>query len=277
MSSDRPASGLGAIHVVTARNRVNWNRIAPKREGEPASLFRGGGSTLAEYERELAGEVAGKRVLHLACSVGDEVLSWANLGAHAIGADISDVAIAKARSKAAAAGIDAEFHRADMFDLPSSLTGLDLIYLSWGAICWAPDLDTLAAVIAERLRPGGSVLISDHHPLWEVLTVAGENQLTVTGDYFGRTTPRNSPDAAKQPIGARKQSDAGHPVAEDGVPPFAAFVWPVSDVVMSLVRAGFRLDAFFEAAEPAIYPGLGDAGLLVPAYYVVKATRQDSA
>jgi 2-polyprenyl-3-methyl-5-hydroxy-6-metoxy-1,4-benzoquinol methylase len=266
--SRQTSGSLGAIHAITAANRANWNRIAPKRDGQPASLFRDGGSTLAACERELAGDVTGKRILHLACSTGDEVLSWANLGATAIGADISEVAIGKAMRKAADAGINAEFHRADMFDLPAGLTGLDLIYLSWGAICWAPDLDVLAGIIAERLRPQGSVLISDHHPLWEVLTVRGENHLTITGDYFGRATPRNSPDKAKQPTGARGETEA---------PSFAAFVWPVSDVVMSLVRAGLRLDAFFEAPEPAIYADLGDAAAYIPAYYAIKATKTTPA
>ena len=262
------SESLAALRAITAANRDSWNRIAPKREVEPASLFSGGGSTLEAYERELAGDVTGKRLLHLACSNGDEVLSWANLGADAIGADISDVAIGKARRKAADAGIHAEFHRADMFELPPDLTALDLIYLSWGAICWAPDLDALAGIIAQRLRPRGSALISDHHPLWEILTVRGENHLTVTGDYFGRGTPRNSPDAAKQPVGARGETET---------PSFAAFVWPVSDVVMSLLRAELRLDAFFEAPEPAIYADLGAAAAHIPAYYAIKATKADPA
>jgi hypothetical protein len=122
----------------------------------------------------------------------------------------------------------------------------------------------LAAIIAERLRPRGSVLICDHHPLWEVLSVRGENHLAVTGDYFGRGTPGNSPDATKRPLGARGEPEA---------PSFAAFVWPVSDVVMSLVRAGLRLDAFSEAAEPAIYAELGNAARHIPACYAVKATK----
>jgi hypothetical protein len=88
--SQQTSSALGAIHAITAANRDNWNQIAPNRDGRPASLFRDGGSTLAAFERELAGDVTGKRILQLACSAGDEVLSWANLGANAIGADISE-------------------------------------------------------------------------------------------------------------------------------------------------------------------------------------------
>jgi predicted kinase/SAM-dependent methyltransferase len=268
----RTSRTFESLHAVTEANRGGWNRIAPHRDGRPAAFFRDGGSALEAYERELAGDakgdatggVTGKRILHLACSTGEEVLSWANLGADAIGADISDVAIDKARRKAIDAGIRAEFHRADMFDLPAELADLDLIYLSWGAICWVPDLDVLAGIITERLRPRGSVLICDHHPLWELLSVRGENHVAVTRDFFGRGTPGNSPDETKRPLGARDEPEA---------PPFAAFVWPVSDVVMSLVRAGLRLDAFFEAAEPAIYPDLGNAAERIPAYYAIKATK----
>jgi hypothetical protein len=64
-----------------------------------------------------------------------------------------------------------------------------------------------------------------------------------------------------------------HKRGEADVPEFAAFVWPVSDIVMALVRTGLRLDAYFEGPEPAIYAGLGDAAAHIPAYYVVKATK----
>nr|WP_241995421.1 class I SAM-dependent methyltransferase [Kribbella sp. VKM Ac-2568] len=66
----------------------------------------------------------------MACSCGDQVLSWTNLGAIATGIDISDVAIQVARRKASDAGIEADFRQADIFDLPADLVNLDLIYLS---------------------------------------------------------------------------------------------------------------------------------------------------
>src|SRR5258705_6353495 len=126
------------ISATTEANRVSWNQIASRRHGNPADFYRDNGVSLEDFELELAGDVTGKRVLQLACSHGDQVLSWANLGATAIGIDISDVAIDNARRKAAEAQIAAEFRQADMFDLPADLINLDLIYLSWGVICWAP-------------------------------------------------------------------------------------------------------------------------------------------
>jgi 2-polyprenyl-3-methyl-5-hydroxy-6-metoxy-1,4-benzoquinol methylase len=252
------------VHSITEANRASWNQIAPDRPGQPAEFFKSGGLVLEDFEQQLAGDVRGKRILQIACSCGDEILSWANLGATAIGTDISDVAIERAREKATQANIQAEFRQADMYDLPADLTNLDLIYFSWGAICWAPDLNLLAQSLTARLRPGGSILLADHHPLWEVLAVRGENHLAVAGNYFGRSTPRADTDDAKLPVGARGTASP---------PPFAAFVWPTSDVVMSLVRAGLRLDAFTESPAPDIYPNLGPTAPNLPAYYVIKATK----
>ena len=252
------------IFQITAANRVSWNYIAPRRVGRAADTFRDGGHVLEPFEVELAGDMAGKRVLQLACSMGDEVLSWSNLGANATGIDISDVAIENARRKAAAAGVEADFRQADMFDLPADLVDIDLIYFSWGAICWVPDLTRFAEIIASRLRVGGAVLAADHHPLWEVVSVRDAATLEVKADYFGRTTPNATDDDAKRPIGAHHDRD---------VPPATSFVWPVSDVITAFLAAGLRLDAFQEFANPSMYAGLGPAASHVPAYYVVKAVR----
>jgi SAM-dependent methyltransferase len=253
-----------SVRIITEANRTSWNQIAPQRPGDPAEFFAAGGLALDDFEQALAGDVQGKRVLQLACSSGDQVLSWAILGADAVGVDISDIAIDIARQKAVEAGVLAEFRQADMFDLPAELTGFDLIYFSAGAICWVPDLQQFAEIIAERLRPGGSVLMMDHHPVWEVLAVRGDNQFGVVGNYFGRQTPRSETDDAKRPLGAR---GTGNP------PPFAAFVWPVSDVVMAFIGAGLRLDVLYEGVEPDMYTGAGRTAANLPAYYVIKATR----
>ncbi|HEY1487816.1 MAG TPA: hypothetical protein VGF84_17045, partial [Micromonosporaceae bacterium] len=131
-------------------------------------------------------------------------------------------------------------------------------------ICWAPDLDRLAQLIAERLRPGGSVLLAEHHPLWEVLGVRAEDHVVVNGDYFGRSTPDEDNDDDKRPKGARGEADA---------PPLTSFVWPVADVVAAFINAGLRIDAFRELPEPAMYSRLGAAAAYLPAIYVIKATR----
>ncbi|MFC6158011.1 class I SAM-dependent methyltransferase [Kribbella jiaozuonensis] len=252
---------------ITESNRAGWNQIHSARPGQPASYFAGGGSTLSADELAAAGSVRDRRVLQLACSCGDEVLSWAQLGAVVTGVDISEVALEMARSKSAAAGIPADFRRADMLALPADLTGFDLIYLSWGAICWVPDLTVFATLIASRLAPGGSILLADHHPVWEVLAVQGPGQLTVAADYFGRSTPRATIENTKLPTGARDNPDA---------PTFTAFVWPPSDIITALLAAGLTLSAFQESPVAEMYPALGPMATHLPAVYLIKATRNVS-
>lgn len=70
------------IRAITQANRASWNKIAAERHGDPAVFYHAGGVSLADFERELAGDVEGKRVLTLACSSGDQVLSWANRPLH---------------------------------------------------------------------------------------------------------------------------------------------------------------------------------------------------
>jgi hypothetical protein len=139
-----------------------------------------------------------------------------------------------------------------------------MIYLSWGAICWVPDLVLFAEIVASRLRPGGSLLLCDHHPVWEVLSVPEHDRLTTVGDYFSRARAVTVQENSKLPSGARNEPNA---------PMFSTFVWPISDVVMALVNAGFRLEAFHEAPEPDLYAGLGEAANRLPAYYVIKARK----
>lgn len=252
------------LRDITRANRVSWDQIHYARPGLPADFFASGGSALEDFEVAEAGVVSGQRVLQLACSCGDQALSWALLGAEVTGVDISDVAISMARSKASEAGIPVTFRQADILDLPADLTGLDLIYLSWGAICWVPDLTVFARLVADRLAPGGSVVLAEHHPAWEVLAVAGPNHLTVTADYFGRTTPRATIDNAKLPTGARNNPAA---------PTFTAFIWPTSDIITALLAAGLHLAAFREFPVPDLYADLGPAASHLPATYLIKATR----
>lgn len=251
---------------LTATIRANgeaWNAIAPMRHGQPPDYYINGGSALELIEIDLAGDVRGKTVLHLACSAGDEVISWAILGATAHGVDIAEVHIEKAIAKAAAVGVSCDFRRGDMFDLPPDLRDLDVIYISWGGVNWAPDIDMWATIVASRLKPGGAVLISEMHPLWFALSVTGENALTVRADYFETASIPTAWDATKEPVGGRES---------DG-PVLKSFIWSLGSMVTALLKAGLRIDALSECADAENYPGLGSAGVAIPAVYYLKATR----
>ena len=119
-------------------------------------------------EAEL-GPVAGKRVLHLQCHFGSDTLKLAQRGANAIGLDFSADAIAAARRLAGELGLAdrTDFVLADLYNAPAAIAepaGFDIVFVSWGAICWLPDIHRWAEIVAHFLRPGGFLYIAEAHP-----------------------------------------------------------------------------------------------------------------
>lgn len=253
------------VAAVTRQNRDYWEAIAAGRLGEPAEFFRDGGSALSDDELAAIGDPAGLRVLHLACSIGDECISFAQLGAEdVVGVDISPTHLATGRAKAAAVGVELDLREGDLTALDPELTGFDLIFIGGGGICWVPDLDAWSRTVAERLVPAGRIVISEHHPLWEVLSVAGPNRLAVSADYFDPSR-QGYADPAKAP-----QVTLG---MTQPLPDHLSFVWGLGQVVTALLGAGLIIRGLREFAQPELYQGLGPEAAALPASYLLTAER----
>lgn len=237
--------------------------IAADRGAQPAQFFLDGGSTLDDFEAGFLPDLRGASLLHLACANGNDSLSLATLGARVTGVDISDVGAQIAQATATEAGLDARFIAADIYDLPADLGLFDLVYMSWGGICWMPDLQSWAEIVARHIRPGGTFGLFEHHPIWEVLAVR-DGGIALTGDYFGRA-PHDQKDAdpAKRPVGWTPAADAT----------MTSFVWPVSQVLTALMQAGLSIGTFTEGGLPGMYAGLDADPTWLPAYYVIIASR----
>ncbi|MBC6463539.1 class I SAM-dependent methyltransferase [Actinomadura sp. HBU206391] len=130
-------------------NRAVWNTRARIHGSTPTDRFYdvesflSGRQTLHALERELAGDVAGKDLLHLQCHFGMDTLSWARLGARVTGVDFSPAAIERARLLAGRAGLAATFVEADTQRLPVNLAGgFDLVVATYGVLCWMPTSST---------------------------------------------------------------------------------------------------------------------------------------
>src|SRR5581483_5213515 len=81
-------------------NRKWWNDVTPihaKSELYNLPAFKKGKTSLEATEIEEVGNVKGKTLLHLMCHFGMDTLSWARLGAHVTGVDLSDDAIKLAK------------------------------------------------------------------------------------------------------------------------------------------------------------------------------------
>ena len=74
----------------------------------------------------------------------------------ATGVDLSDAAIGLARSLCGELNLDTRFICSNVYDLPDVLNEqFDVVFTSYGVLCWLPDLDGWASVVANHLKPGG--------------------------------------------------------------------------------------------------------------------------
>lgn len=151
-------------------NRDVWNEIVELHYHHPdykLKEFLDGWNSLKQIEKDALGDVSGKELLHLMCQFGMDTLSWARLGAKVTGVDISDKSIEFAEKLKSEANLpEAKFVRSDIYDLIGKIDHkFDFIFQSYGTHCWFEDLDRWTETIAHYLKPGGTFLIVDGHPI----------------------------------------------------------------------------------------------------------------
>jgi SAM-dependent methyltransferase len=182
------------IKKYTEANRVAWNEATPyhqkfNRDWLYESFAKPGFSCLDETISSKIIEIGIKDndVAQLACNNGRELISLKNLGARrAVGFDISDAAIDEAKKLALHAGVDCEFVRTDVYEIPPQYRGcFDLIYVSIGALAWMPDLNRFFAIASSLLRNNGRLLIYEIHPFLHMFDPSKKDDpLQVSESYF---------------------------------------------------------------------------------------------
>ena len=239
--------------------------MAQHRPGMLIDDHRAGVSALDQEELDLLGDMHGKRVLHLACSVCDEGITLATRGATVVGVDITETHVRVGQEKADALGVDVTLRVGDMMQLDEDLRDFDVVYIGTGGLCWVPDLEDWVIGVRNALKPDGWVLIAEHHPFWEMLGVAGERQLTVLSDYFGTHDLPAILDPSKAAIGDAETADDENPLQ--------SFVWGIGAVTSALLRHDFQIVALQEFPVAEMFRGLGDAADCVPAAYRLMGQR----
>jgi SAM-dependent methyltransferase len=220
--------------------------------------------------REVVGDVAGKRLLHLQCHIGIDTLRLALAGAVDVtGVDFSPRAIAAGRSIAERLDLPVRFVEADVTDLPDEVpeAAYDVVFTSYGTIKWLPDLDGWAQTIASRLAPGGVFHIIDVHPFLTVFDdVTTEPSLDVRYPYFSREPLRF------EEHGSYADRDA------DFIADSYAWQHTFAEIVGSLLKHGLQIRRlqeypvvawkaleFMEEGEEGLWrlpPGAGDIPLM---------------
>ena len=222
------------------RNLEYWNEVTPIHAWSAfydVDGFRSGKTSLHSIELEELGDVSGKSMLHLQCHFGLDTLSWARMGARVTGVDFSDKAIKLARSLSSELGIEASFINSNVYDLPNKLKGqFDVVFTSYGVLCWLPDLEEWARVIGHFLKPGGTFYMAEDHPFATILRESNHDRgLELDSPYFHS----NEPEKSSKPMSYTGSS------ARIASPNYE---WPhtLGDVVEALVGAGLRIESLHE-------------------------------
>jgi SAM-dependent methyltransferase len=221
-------------------NLEHWNEVTSIHENSEfydVEGFKSGKCTLMPLEREELGDVSGKTLLHLQCHFGLDTMSWARLGAKVTGVDFSDKAIGLAKSLSRELGIHADFLCCNIYDLPKVLKGeFDIVFTSYGILCWLPDLGEWAKIIAQFLKPGGTFYIVEGHPFNTVFeNEKNTKDLKVRYSYFHSPKPtRWKPDGPY----ADKDAEVSSPSYE--------WAHPLGDIINSLISAGLNIEFLHE-------------------------------
>ncbi|PMN70336.1 class I SAM-dependent methyltransferase [Enterovibrio norvegicus] len=188
--------------------------------------FLNGKSSLNDIEREQVGDVNDKHLLHLQCHFGQDTLSWARLGARVTGVDLSSEAIEKANELANTLKLDAQFINDDVYRFgDNNTTEFDIVFTSYGVLCWLPDVDRWAQTIAKALKVGGEFHMVEFHPAIDL--VFGYN-------YFSTVEPSVELEGTY----TDGQSEEKNQTMQ--------WSHSLGEVITALNKAGIALDAFQE-------------------------------
>ena len=215
-------------------NRKWWNDVAPihwKSKLYDLEAFKKGKSSLVSIEQDELVNVKGKTLLHLMCHFGMDTLSWARKGAIVTGVDLSDGSIKLAKKLSREIGVPATFICSDIYKLPEVLDKkFDIIFTSYGVLCWLSSIEKWAKIINSFLKEGGTFYIVELHPFTNILSY----DFKLYYNYFKRGPYIDDSD------GTYTDWDAN-------VKGFT-YEWSymVSDVINSLTKEGLKIEFMHE-------------------------------
>ena len=198
---------------------------------------------MSPIEEAELGAVDGLRLLHLQCHFGHGSLILAQRGATVVGLDFSSPAIASAREIAAELGLSdrARFVEADLYDAATAIpepASFDRVFVTWGALCWLPDIAGWARIVAQFLKPGGSLYLAEGHPAAMVLDDAVPQADGRPGFFV--------PYFHTEPLVLDDATDYADPSARLNNSVTYEWIHTLGSVVSALIAAGLRLDWLHE-------------------------------
>ena len=188
----------------------HWERLAALHGTGEDRYYRlddlvAGGSLMGDAETAALGRatagagLAGRDVMHLQCHIGCDTITMARAGARVTGVDFSATALARLRELATRCGVSVSTLEADAAALPHDVdSSFDLVYATVGVLCWIDDLDAWMSGVARALRPTGTLVLVEMHPILQMIDTIepldfdfpyqfdGPHQFSGVGSYANR-------------------------------------------------------------------------------------------
>ena len=197
-------------------------------------------------------DVNGKDVLDLGCGYGWHCKYAAEQGAKSVlGIDQSRLMIAEADKRNAAPCVQYRVCSLQDYDYPAEAYDLVISNL---VLHYVEDLDTVYRNVFETLRPGGVFLMNIEHPTF----TAGVNQ-TFAADGAWPVDNYYYP-------GLRETNFLGHTVTK--------YHHTLTQILMGLIKAGFRLEAVEEAMPPEAWRSAMPEEMRRPMMLLVRARKE---
>ena len=234
-------------------NRANWD--------DRATLHEASGYGIAELlasptaltkdvtdDRERLGDLVDLDVVHLQCHLGLDTISLSRLGARrVVGLDLSPRSLERTRELARRAGARIELVESNVYAAREAVTGdFDLVYTTLGVLCWLPDIDLWARVVARLLRPGGRLVLRDDHPVFMAV-----------GDDTSQGLSLHEPCFQQEEPLTWEKEDSYVEVPEGAAPitHTRSHQWnhAVGEILTALLGAGLVLEEVSEARVSAWY------------------------
>ena len=153
----------------------------------------------------------------------------------------------------------------------------DIVFTSYGAICWLPDLKPWGQLVARYLKPGGTFYVAEGHPFMMVFdTDRDGTNLHITQTYF----------QGMEPLKFEGDNDYADRSAKIAHP---SYEWnhSVGEIVNALLEAGLRIEFLHEfpvcawQAFPFLEQGedgwwrVKDGMIPIPMTLTIKATKAE--
>lgn len=210
--------------------------------------------------------IKNKKVVHLCCNNGRELLSLKRLGAkECVGFDISDEFISQAKELSRVTNIDCNFIRKNILKISNSFSGyFDFVYVTAGTLSWMPSLTRFFSVVSRLLDFGGYLLMYEFHPLLPIIDKKSKgNHFRINKSYFS------------QGYFSSKDAVTYYPGSYGRLPTQHLFRHTLSSVINSVCKSGLKIRSFDEYPHDVslTFKNLEGGKVQIPMSYILTAKK----